>query len=196
MQKQHGFGRGGQRDQLVFDNCVGQNKNNMVLRMLILLVKKKICLKATAIFLVRGHTKNDADRAYNLLKLLYRKQNIYTPEDLWGALNDQEKCNCVMVSSDIFKDWKSMEDKYLSEIKDVTKNHIFLWMLLTLTLCTIQEYDGQPVEKQSLVKKTAPTDWYEGFVDSLDTLPRPGIQDIKWVELYTKYAKLIPEEKR
>jgi hypothetical protein len=27
-------------------------------------------------------------------------------------------------------------------------------------------------------------------------LPRPGIQDIKWVELYTKYAKLIPEEKR
>jgi hypothetical protein len=61
---------------------------------------------------------------------------------------------------------------------------------------SIQEYDGQPVEKQTLVKKTAPTDWYEGFVDSLDTLPRPGIQDIKWVELYAKYAKLIPEEKR
>ena len=77
---------------LVFDNCVGQNKNNMVLRMLLLLVYKKICVRARAIFLVRGHTKNDADRAYNLLKLLYRKQNVYMPEDLWGALNNQEKC--------------------------------------------------------------------------------------------------------
>jgi hypothetical protein len=147
---------------LVFDNCVGQNKNNMVLRMLILLVKKKICFRATAIFLVRGHTKNDADRAYNLLKLLYRKQNVFTPEDLWGALNDQEKCNCVMVSSDIFKDWKSMEDKYLSEIKDVTKNHIFIVDATASDTMSIQEYDGQPVEKQTIVKKTAPTNWSSG----------------------------------
>jgi hypothetical protein len=65
-QKQLGLTGPVKEINLVFDNCVGQNKNNMVLRMLILLVKLKICLKATAIFLVRGHTKNDADRAYNL----------------------------------------------------------------------------------------------------------------------------------
>jgi hypothetical protein len=46
---------------LVFDNCGGQNKNNMVLRMLLLLVKRGVCKVARAIFLIRGHTKNDCD---------------------------------------------------------------------------------------------------------------------------------------
>jgi hypothetical protein len=41
----------------VFDNCGGQNKNRMVLRFLVVLVKRKICKLARAIFLVRGHTK-------------------------------------------------------------------------------------------------------------------------------------------
>jgi hypothetical protein len=46
---------------LVFDNCAGQNKNRMVTRFLFYLVKLKICQTARAIFLVKGHTKNNCD---------------------------------------------------------------------------------------------------------------------------------------
>jgi hypothetical protein len=69
--------------------------------------------------------------------------------------------------SEIFKDWKEKEDKYLREIKDVTKHHIFSVDAADSVVMYCQGYDGLPVVKQPLVKKTAPTDWYEGFIDSL-----------------------------
>ena len=52
----------------VFDNCGGQNKNRMVLRFMIMLAKLKMARVVRAIFLIKGHTKNDCDRMFNLLK--------------------------------------------------------------------------------------------------------------------------------
>jgi hypothetical protein len=46
---------------IVMDNCSRQNKNRMVLRLLHFLVKTEVTKKASAIFLVRRHTKNDCD---------------------------------------------------------------------------------------------------------------------------------------
>jgi hypothetical protein len=46
---------------LFFDNCGGQNKNRMVLRLLPLLVGLRVAKTVRAAFLVRGHTKNDCD---------------------------------------------------------------------------------------------------------------------------------------
>jgi hypothetical protein len=60
---------------LVMDNCGGQNKNRHVLRLLFFIVKRKIAKVARAIFLVRGHTKNDCDRLFNTMKKDYRKTN-------------------------------------------------------------------------------------------------------------------------
>jgi len=59
---------------LFFDNCGGQNKNRFVIRLLHLLVLSGICKNAFAIFLIRGHTKNDCDRMFNLVKINYRKK--------------------------------------------------------------------------------------------------------------------------
>lgn len=39
---------------IIMDNCIGQNKNNMVLRLLFFMVSRKLCLVARAIFLVKG----------------------------------------------------------------------------------------------------------------------------------------------
>jgi hypothetical protein len=68
---------------LVFDNCGGQNKNKHVLRLLHFLVKTQVATTARAIFLVRGHTKNDCDRLFNtIMKKQYRKSNCFIPQDL------------------------------------------------------------------------------------------------------------------
>jgi hypothetical protein len=53
----------------ILDNCGGQNKNRMVLRLAIWLVKTGVFKKVNFIFLVRGHTKNPCDRMFNILKL-------------------------------------------------------------------------------------------------------------------------------
>ena len=41
-------------------------------------------------FLVVGHAKNAADRLFNSLKNEYRKQNIFTMEDLIDRLNQSD----------------------------------------------------------------------------------------------------------
>ena len=72
---------------VVFDNCSGQNKYNIVLKMLIFLCEMLYFKKVQFIFLVVGHTKNAADRLFNILKRFYRLQNIFTMDQLFKALS-------------------------------------------------------------------------------------------------------------
>ena len=57
----------------------------------------------------------------------------------------------------------------------------------------MQEYHGAPTTTQTLLKKTTVVDWWKhhpGYCES------PGLQDIKWVELYKKWGPLIPADKK
>ena len=71
---------------IVFDNCCGQNKNNTVLRLAAWIAKLGYFNEVNFIFLIVGHTKNVADRLFNSLKVKYRKQNLYTFDQLAEAL--------------------------------------------------------------------------------------------------------------
>ena len=62
---------------IIMDNYSGQNKYNYVLRLPTYLTMNKYFEKVQMVFLVAGHTKNTADRLYNLLKLDYRKENTF-----------------------------------------------------------------------------------------------------------------------
>jgi hypothetical protein len=53
---------------IIFDNCSGQNKNNIVLKLPAWLMAMGYFKEIHFIFLVVGHTKNVADRLFNLLK--------------------------------------------------------------------------------------------------------------------------------
>lgn len=53
---------------IIFDNCLGQNKNNMVMELLVYLTEKGYFKIVQCIFLISGHTKNPADRLFDVLK--------------------------------------------------------------------------------------------------------------------------------
>jgi hypothetical protein len=63
---------------IVMDNCGGQNKNRMVLRTALFLVEFGYLSMVLLLFLVRGHTKNNCDRLFNLLKNHFHEQNVYS----------------------------------------------------------------------------------------------------------------------
>ena len=65
---------------IIMDNCVGQNKNNYVLRLASYLVRKGYFSHVQFVFLVVGHTKNAADRFFNALKAYYRFRNVFFNE--------------------------------------------------------------------------------------------------------------------
>ena len=183
---------------LVFDNCSGQNKNRMVLRLLFFMVKLKMCCTARAIFLVRGHTKNDCDRMFNQMKKLYWRQNIYTPNDLIQALNKGKQVDAVLLEEDgHMKDWDALEDKLMKRLVGVKKNHIFEVTVNDSNAIKMYEYDGAPPTRHVVVRPEyhEVEDWYP-FLDELSTIQTLGMPDIKWKELHDKWGPLIPESKK
>lgn len=182
---------------LVFDNCAGQNKNRMVYRFLFYLVKMKITRVARAIFLVKGHTKNDCDRMFNLMKREFRKSNVYTPNELFLLCNNAEHVKALQLFTREFLDWDSLQDTMVSKADGILKNHIFCVTEDDSNRIAIQEYDGAPTMYQELVKNeyqaADSSVWVEAVANRLKILPTPGLPDIKWKELYYKWGRFVPE---
>ena len=64
------------------DNCVGQNKNNMVMQYLMWRIIAGLNDTVELSFMLVGHTKFAPDRFFGLFKRLYRKSVINTIEDV------------------------------------------------------------------------------------------------------------------
>ena len=181
------------------DNCSGQNKNRHVLRLLHLLVKRRMATTARAIFLVRGHTKNDCDWLFNTMKKQYRKSNSFTLDDIVESMR-HDKVEPIMVSADDFADWDKLEDNYIKAPTGETKtNHIFLVDINRNSgnFMYLQESDGSNETELQLVKPqyhNHDTEFWKGLKP--DMVPPLGIQDIKWRELYKKWGAFVPQEKK
>ena len=179
----------------VFDNCTGQNKNRMVTRLLFFMVKLSLCKVARAIFLVKGHTKNDCDRMFNFMKMRYRKVNCYSPVDLIALVNEHPQVNAIVMDPTDFNDWDSLENKLVSKAEGILKNHVFSVDCIDSNVMLLQEFVGSLILCEELVLKPFCTvDWTSFF--SLKTLKAPGFPDIKWTKLYAKWGHFIPEENK
>ena len=137
---------------LVFDNCSEKKKNRMVLWMLFFMVKLGICKTARVIFLIKGHTKNDCDRMFNLLKKEYRKCHCYTPEELIDIMNKHLQVNDVAMEPSEFKNWDALEDMIVQKAEKILKNHVFTIVAKDSNNIMIQEYSGSTIDRQTLVK--------------------------------------------
>ena len=193
--KGHLDGRCAKEINFVFDNCTGQNKNRMVTRLLFFMVKLSVCRTARAIFLVKGHTKNDCDRMFNLMKYDYRKVNCYTPGELIALVNKHPQVQAIAMEHSDFKDWDRLENALVQKAEGILKNHVFVVSSSDSNAITLQEYAGAAAVRQELVLKAFQTvDWRPLF--QLEVLKAPGLPDIKWNELYSKWGRFIPEDRK
>ena len=144
----------GKELKVVFDNCPGQNKNNFVLWLVPLLVELGFFSKVNFIFLVAGHTKNAADRLFNLLKYAYRKENVATMEQLIELCGRSPQVTVVPVEDGDFRDYKTYLSGYYNRYHDLLKQHQFS--------CTMQP-DGSIYSKEfpSLIAFTRLSDLEE-----------------------------------
>ena len=198
LAKKHGPGK---QLTLTFDNCVGQNKNRMVLRFAQYLVDCCIFKRVEAIFLIMGHTKNICDRRFKDLKKQFHHKNVYTFDQLITTLSHKNEryVNVIPVNWSCFYDW----DQYLTNtlqykkaVKDVSKYHCFYYdtdykgILKKQHTMMTNVIANETINKNSecLIWKETLTTNYPPLEDA------PGIKEIKQVELYTKWRKLIPEQ--
>ena len=168
----------------------------MVLRFLLFLVKRGVCDVARAVFLIKGHTKNDCDRMFNLMKKEYRKKNSYTPDDVLSNLGKHPHVKVIRARVPNFLDWDKYFDVYMRRTEDVKTNHIFECHANDPCNLHVQEHDGAPVTIQQIVKRNWIGKDYCPNGTRPEVLQHPGMKDIKYKELYDKWRPLIPVEKR
>jgi hypothetical protein len=184
---------------IVMDNCGGQNKNQHVLRLLNILVKRQLATTAKLIFLIRGHTKNDCDRLFNTMKMVYRKSDVFTPQDLVDCMQ-HEKVEPIMVPPEAFVDWNGLENSFIDPPSGhIQANHIFQVDINVDNgnSMVIQIADHEPTVVIQLVKsdyRLHPTQFWKDQTPA--TIAPPGIQDIKWQELYFKWGAYVPQLKK
>ena len=90
---------------LVMDNCIRQNKNKMVLRVVVYLVKWGYFEKITVAFLIVGNTKNLCDHLFNLAKLTYHKSQVFTHDQLLEKVGENQHVSAYLVTADDMEDY-------------------------------------------------------------------------------------------
>ena len=186
---------------LVFDNCAGQNKNRMVLRLGQYLIDTKVFQRVEIIFLIMGHTKNICDRRFKDLKNQFHHRNIYTMTQLVKTLSEgnQQYVHLIPVERNVFYNWDGFFTntlRYKKAIKDCSKFHCFFYdQSQNGKVFKKNTVLNQNSTKETIHKQHANTIWNEQLKEAFPNLEKAqGIPDIKQVELYTKWRKLVPDQ--
>jgi len=184
---------------IIMDNCGGQNKNNVVIRLGAYLCEVGYFKKVNFVFLVKGHTKNSADRMFNLLKHRWHKMQVYTYQQALESLAVNDDVT-VIDSSNLHYDYaKFLNTIYKQPVTGtIKKNHRFMFRSDTMENVTMQTKQSDNV----LVTSSQPLKKTKGIIPSirklmllfpiLTPLPKPGFKPIKQVHLYTKWRKFVP----
>lgn len=186
----------------VFDNCGGRNNNKMVLRWIALMVNLHVARTVRAVFLVRGHTKNDCDRCFNLMKCNYRITNVYTPRDLIRCINDHDQVSALLMDLFEFYDWNSFENQFMIlEIAGCKTQHVFTVKDTEPHVMLIQEHVGsEEVDRKFVIKlefRDMGREWGLEQIDkTLQVVELEGMPVTKWCELYSKWGKYVPRDKK
>eukprot|EP00536_Pseudo-nitzschia_multiseries_P008472 jgi/Psemu1/20491/gm1.20491_g len=166
---------------VLMDNCGGHNKNNHVLRLANLLVEA-------------GYFKKVNFMDY---------QNINTFEQLCKALGMNERITIHSVKDGDFKHYKRLEDLFYKDLKTGTIQPGRIFTVASDAPTTIKIWQDclgtADVSVQDLQKRVT-MDHDHQFQEAaqdfvlLDPVAPTGIKEIKQIELYTKWRKLVPAE--
>jgi hypothetical protein len=176
--------KAGRELSIVMDNCGGQNKNRMVLRLALYLVEAGYFETVNLIFLVQGHTKNPCDRMFNTLKKDYHRSNCYTFPMLADMLRS-ENVEVLPVKEADWENWDVCLDKFYMRFQSGTVqcNHIISVAKGTgETIMSLRE-----ARKFKRGKATSEECHPAMKETERDNIPFPGVKEIKQVELFTKW---------
>lgn len=156
------YGLGEKWVHLTADNCVGQNKNNALLQYLMYRVLTGLHDKIDLSFLIVGHTKFFPDGFFGLIKLLYRKSQVYTYDQLADTIESSSRNGhnvCVRATQRpevIYRDWTTWLSQYFATFKGISKYHHFKIDRKKPSVLIVKECQGGEETEIDIAKKTFP----------------------------------------
>jgi hypothetical protein len=183
------------------DNCVGQNKNNFVVKFLIVLCHLGIFEEVNLKFFVKGHTKNACDRGFGHIRKYVMKQEIWTFKHLAKAVEKaaiSNKCTSLEDEDSPFFNYKIPLDEIYHNIKGITSYQIFR---STSEMKGSVECFLSPNEKHQTIKLTRSYDDIQvceekakRIVDTVIPLADPLPKLEKKMDMYLKVRPTVPTE--
>jgi hypothetical protein len=192
-------GSPGKKLTIAMDNCSGQNKNNVVLRLALYLVEMKYFRTVEFVFYIRGQTKNACDM-FNKMKLKYHKKGIFSWSKSITTLGVKEHVLIVDAKESMFKDYGALLDTFYGNLNTNTiqMNHLFKFEDTDVSLsmqCATHvgaEFILQQMLKKGQVMGQARMDAMNAFMHET---PKPlGLRPIKQVELFKKFRPFVPRK--
>ena len=187
---------------LIMDNCGGQNKNGVIIKLGAYMVEKGWFKRVNLVFLIKGHTKNTCDRMFNLLKKRWHHSNVFSFEQSLDILNSMDQVNAID-ASELHFDYNELLSKFYRQpvSGSINKNHIFQFCRDSLhnSLLTTKRSDNvvisstQPLRYDPRMRKSCYRKLCLIYAQP-NKLDGPGLKPIKHLHLYTKWRKILPQE--
>lgn len=187
---------------IIADNCGGQNKNKVVVRFFMWLMETKVFPRVRLFFLIKGHTKNACDRLFNLVKLDYHRKNVYTYDELFKTIDENEFITAHKMQREEFYNFEKWQDKYYRKPTGGEFNQTHVFTISSNngqkpTIMVKQDIHGAieriddliPNNRSRKAKVLPPQERaiaLKNMKHDLEVLPNSGIKPIKQVELYKK----------
>ncbi len=182
------------------DNCCSQNKNNIVLWVLNLLVMLGIFDQIELKFLVKGHTHCTVDGGHGLIKKEWRKRNIFSIQQAKKVI---EECSntqrAIIVSANEFYDWNLFLKPFFNKLSGISYQQEFKFDKNHFGEVSYRSGQGFRWQSQILFKNKSGKlpkvfSSLESIRKSLNVLKSPGISAKKQWDLYKKVRKYVPDE--
>ena len=193
-------------------NCSRQNKNKTMIKFCAWLVESRWVKKVILLFLIKGHTKQDADKKLNLLKQGANGEEIWTGEELDSALTkkNEQYINLMRVEGQKWTNWtEGLNDYYRDPPSGwILVNHEFMfgdsdmptkYKRKNIATRTPQRSSTSYLCTRRSGKMCVPLTANERAEDlvnlpcCLGILPAPGLSAKKTYECKTKLRRLAPE---
>ena len=109
---------------IAIDDCPGQNRNNIVLRMLLILTFSKRLKFVNVLFLIKSHVKNATDKTFNLMNKSFHRSDMSTHDVAGDMLNDYNEVHFITTDEFELRHWNATENRMLRKFpKDCILTH-------------------------------------------------------------------------
>ena len=181
-------------------NCVGQNKNNMMIQYLCCRVLCGLHSTVTLSFMVVGHTKFSPDWCFGLLKQRYFRSRVGCLDDVVKVVEESATCNTAQLAGTqdgqtvvTTYDWAAMLWQHLRKFKGVQKFRHICFNSSTPGVVHVR-HEAEGVE--TTLDLSLDPNWAPSSRVLPHLLPPSGLSFERRTYLYEKIREFVSEELR
>eukprot|EP00171_Calliarthron_tuberculosum_P022662 IDg22662t1 len=181
------------------DSCTGQNKNNIVVAFLLMLVHNGVFDEIDWRFLAVGHTKFNPDLFFGMVRTALQRKTVLTIDQLVAVITSISNAEAHEFDASTIRDWHAAQ-KPFKNLPDIKKTFYFRIMIKkrvsdeVLCVYTCDSPDGNLKEHELVRKKpSVPT---MNDIDAIPPVAAPSLTQVRREGLYEKVYKVLRDNER